>query len=120
VIDAVAPVPVIAAGGVADGRGLAAVLALVRAATVLRARWIDQWSPERGPQLLDTVWPGIFAAGDVRAGATKRVVGDGAGRPLRPPGFAGVSRPSTERRAAEPPARRKGHPADGPRVERVG
>jgi thioredoxin reductase (NADPH) len=35
----------------------------------------------RRPQLLETVWPGVFAAGDVRAGATKRVagaVGDGA------------------------------------------
>jgi thioredoxin reductase (NADPH) len=31
--------------------------------------------------LLETVWPGVFGAGDVRAGATKRVagaVGDGA------------------------------------------
>jgi thioredoxin reductase (NADPH) len=36
---------------------------------------------ERQPHLLETVWPGVFAAGDVRAGATKRVagaVGDGA------------------------------------------
>jgi thioredoxin reductase (NADPH) len=36
---------------------------------------------DRGPHLLETVWPGIFAAGDVRAAATKRVagaVGDGA------------------------------------------
>jgi thioredoxin reductase (NADPH) len=36
---------------------------------------------DRQPQLLETVWPGVFAAGDVRAGATKRVagaVGDGA------------------------------------------
>jgi thioredoxin reductase (NADPH) len=36
---------------------------------------------DRHPQLLETVWPGIFAAGDVRAGSTKRVaaaVGDGA------------------------------------------
>ena len=36
---------------------------------------------DRRPQLLETVWPGVFAAGDVRAGATKRVagaVGDGA------------------------------------------
>ena len=35
----------------------------------------------RRPHLLETVWPGVFAAGDVRAGATKRVsgaVGDGA------------------------------------------
>jgi thioredoxin reductase (NADPH) len=38
-------------------------------------------STDRQPHLLETVWPGIFAAGDVRAGATKRVagaVGDGA------------------------------------------
>jgi thioredoxin reductase (NADPH) len=36
---------------------------------------------ERDPQLLETVRPGVFAAGDVRAGSTKRVagaVGDGA------------------------------------------
>jgi thioredoxin reductase (NADPH) len=35
----------------------------------------------RAPHLLETVRPGVFAAGDVRAGATKRVagaVGDGA------------------------------------------
>jgi len=41
----------------------------------------NRWRPtDRGPHLLETVWPGIFAAGDVRAGATKRVagaVGDG-------------------------------------------
>jgi thioredoxin reductase (NADPH) len=36
---------------------------------------------DRQPHLLETVWPGVFAAGDVRAAATKRVagaVGDGA------------------------------------------
>jgi thioredoxin reductase (NADPH) len=36
---------------------------------------------DREPHLLETVWPGVFAAGDVRAGTTKRVagaVGDGA------------------------------------------
>jgi thioredoxin reductase (NADPH) len=36
---------------------------------------------DRQPLMLETVWPGVFAAGDVRAGATKRVagaVGDGA------------------------------------------
>ena len=36
---------------------------------------------DRQPHLLESVWPGVFAAGDVRAGATKRVssaVGDGA------------------------------------------
>jgi thioredoxin reductase (NADPH) len=37
--------------------------------------------PDREPHLLETVRPGVFAAGDVRAGASKRVagaVGDGA------------------------------------------
>ena len=41
-------------------------------------RWPDR---DRRPHLLETVWPGVFAAGDVRAGATHRVtgaVGDGA------------------------------------------
>ena len=36
---------------------------------------------DRQPHLLETVWPGVFAAGDVRAAATKRVagaVGDGS------------------------------------------
>ena len=40
-----------------------------------------RWRTDRQPHLLETVWPGVFAAGDVRAGATKRVagaVGDGA------------------------------------------
>jgi thioredoxin reductase (NADPH) len=39
------------------------------------------WSNGRQPFLLETAWPGVFAAGDVRAGSTKRVaaaVGDGA------------------------------------------
>jgi thioredoxin reductase (NADPH) len=42
----------------------------------------NRWpSRDRQPHLLETVWPGVFAAGDVRTGATKRVagaVGDGA------------------------------------------
>jgi thioredoxin reductase (NADPH) len=42
----------------------------------------NRWpATDRPPHLLETVWPGIFAAGDVRAGSTKRVasaVGDGA------------------------------------------
>jgi thioredoxin reductase (NADPH) len=36
---------------------------------------------DREPYMLETVWPGVFAAGDVRAAATKRVagaVGDGS------------------------------------------
>ena len=42
----------------------------------------NRWSvSDRRPLLLETVWPGVFGAGDVRAGASKRVagaVGDGA------------------------------------------
>ena len=41
-------------------------------------RWPDA---DRLPHLLETTWPGVFAAGDVRADSTKRVssaVGDGA------------------------------------------
>jgi thioredoxin reductase (NADPH) len=39
------------------------------------------WSLERGPYLLETNVPGLFAAGDVRQGSVKRVasaVGEGA------------------------------------------
>jgi thioredoxin reductase (NADPH) len=48
----------------------------------LRCEGPNRWPvDDRQPHLLETVWPGVFAAGDVRAGATKRVagaVGDGA------------------------------------------
>jgi thioredoxin reductase (NADPH) len=41
----------------------------------------DEGDPGYSPSLLETSWPGVFAAGDVRAGSTKRVataVGEGA------------------------------------------
>jgi thioredoxin reductase (NADPH) len=41
----------------------------------------SSWSERREPFLLETSRPGIFAAGDVRAGSTKRIasaVGEGA------------------------------------------
>jgi thioredoxin reductase (NADPH) len=44
-------------------------------------RPVDGWPLERAPLLLETSLPGVFAAGDVRRGAVKRVssaVGDGA------------------------------------------
>jgi thioredoxin reductase (NADPH) len=48
----------------------------------LNCEGTNRWPvSDRQPHLLETVWPGVFAAGDVRAGATKRVagaVGDGA------------------------------------------
>jgi thioredoxin reductase (NADPH) len=45
-------------------------------------RWPRSWTPERDPFLYETVVPGIFAVGDVRAGSGKRVavaVGEGSG-----------------------------------------
>ena len=63
---------------------------------------------DRAPHLLETVRPGVFAAGDVRAGATNRVAGRGRrrrpGRPLRPRG---------PRRLSPPGARPGVPPADG-------
>jgi thioredoxin reductase (NADPH) len=44
-------------------------------------RWPTSWTAKRSPLLLETCVPGIFAAGDVRAGSSKRVaaaVGEGA------------------------------------------
>jgi thioredoxin reductase (NADPH) len=41
----------------------------------------SSWKARRPPFLLETSWPGVFAAGDVRSGSTKRVasaVGEGA------------------------------------------
>ena len=50
VVDAVAPIPVVAAGGIADGRGLAAALALGAAGVSMGTRFTASreslWSPE--------------------------------------------------------------------------
>ena len=46
-----------------------------------RSDYKDFWKRDREPLLLETCWPGIFAAGDVRSGAMNRVasaVGEGA------------------------------------------
>lgn len=40
VVDAIAPIPVVAAGGIADGRGLAAVLALGAAGAFIGTRFL--------------------------------------------------------------------------------
>jgi thioredoxin reductase (NADPH) len=62
--------------------GLDAAGYLACGEAALRCEGPNRWTVgDRQPQLLETVWPGVFAAGDVRAGATKRVagaVGDGA------------------------------------------
>jgi nitronate monooxygenase len=75
VVDAVAPVPVIAAGGIGDGRGVAAVLALGAQAAWLGTRFLlaeempvhedyrrrliaaNEADPEWFPNLYDVGWP---------------------------------------------------------------
>lgn len=56
VVDAVAPTPVVAAGGFADGRGLAAALALGAAGVSMGTRFLatreSQWSDKRKTNLL--------------------------------------------------------------------
>jgi nitronate monooxygenase len=56
VVDAVAPIPVVAAGGIADGRGLAAARALGAASASMGTRFVatreSQWSDKRKINLL--------------------------------------------------------------------
>jgi|ERR1700722_3297958 nitronate monooxygenase len=56
VVDAVAPIPVVAAGGIADGRGLAAVLALGAAGVSMGTRFLatreSLWAETRKANLL--------------------------------------------------------------------
>jgi len=72
VVDAVAPVPVVAAGGVADGRGLAAVLALGAQAAWIGTRFVSATEAGAHPayrdRLLaasaaDTVYSTLFDGG---------------------------------------------------------
>jgi NAD(P)H-dependent flavin oxidoreductase YrpB (nitropropane dioxygenase family) len=55
VVDAVAPVPVIAAGGIADGRGLAAVLSLGAAAAWIGTRFLAAEESIAHPEYVDRV-----------------------------------------------------------------
>jgi len=44
-------------------------------------RWPETWTLQREPYLLETSYPGVFAAGDVRHGSVKRIasaVGEGS------------------------------------------
>ena len=72
VVDAVAPVPVVAAGGIADGRGLAAVLALGAAGAWLGTRFVMSEEAGALPAYLarlrdgretDTVYSQLFDGG---------------------------------------------------------
>ena len=48
----------------------------------LGAEHLERWALSRGPYLLETSVPGVFAAGDARAGSVKRIaaaVGEGSG-----------------------------------------
>ena len=48
----------------------------------LSAEELERWALSRGPYLLETSVPGVFAAGDARAGSVKRIaaaVGEGSG-----------------------------------------
>ena len=60
VVDAVAPVPVIAAGGIADGRGLAAVLALGASGAWIGTRFLASEEAHPHPDYLER----IFAASE--------------------------------------------------------
>ena len=51
-----------------------------------RSRALTRWPlRDRDPHLLETVRPGVFAAGDVRQGAAKRVAGAGGDGELAVP-----------------------------------
>ena len=72
VVDAVAPVPVVAAGGIADGRGLAAALALGAEAVWIGTRFVSATEADAHPlyreRLLaadadDTVYSTLFDGG---------------------------------------------------------
>jgi NAD(P)H-dependent flavin oxidoreductase YrpB (nitropropane dioxygenase family) len=95
-VDAIAPTPVVAAGGIADGRGLAAVLALGASGAWIGTRFLA--SPEAGihrryrerileAKEADTVYTELFDVG--WPNAPHRVLGnktleawEAAGRPL--------------------------------------
>ena len=72
VVDAVGPVPVLAAGGITDGRGLAAVLALGAEAAWMGTRFLATQEADAHPDYqsrlvaaaeTDTVYSGVFDGG---------------------------------------------------------
>ncbi len=61
VVDAIAPVPVVAAGGIADGRGLAAALALGAGAAWIGTRFLAATEADAHPLYRDRVLAGCAA-----------------------------------------------------------
>src|SRR5262249_48682961 len=61
VVDAVAPIPVVAAGGIVDGRGLAAVLALGAAGAWIGTRFLASEEASVHPDYLKRVLEGTAA-----------------------------------------------------------
>ena len=61
VVDAVAPVPVVAAGGICDGRGLAAVLALGAVGASIGTRFLGSEEASMPPEYRDHILRGTAA-----------------------------------------------------------
>jgi thioredoxin reductase (NADPH) len=64
-----------------DGRASSCKLAQTVPACLLRGRYSRIWKERREPLPLETSVPGVFAVGDLRAGAMNRVasaVGEGS------------------------------------------
>ncbi len=98
VVDAVAPLPVVAAGGIADGRGLAAALLLGAAGAMLGTRFYASRESLAHPQLKQAA---LAAGGDdtVRSAVFDRLRGW-----HWPPGYAlrTLANDTTRRFAADP------------------
>ena len=103
VVDEIAPVPVVAAGGIADGRGLAAVLALGAQSAWVGTRFLGASEADLHPiyrarvldaRSADTVYSTLFDGGWP----------DAPGRALRTPtvvAWEAAGRPATGARAGE-------------------
>jgi nitronate monooxygenase len=89
IVDVAATVPVLAAGGIGDGRGLAAVFMLGAQGALMGTRFIASDEAESDwPQLPDQV---LGASGDDSVWTTAIDIAQGGGRSLWPPGIGARS-----------------------------